>query len=139
MPLHGLVPASPLPPKEPGASRTAVTGCLATANEADAARFPAPAPTRDVAPPVTVTASAGGVVVTHELTHACCLKSEVTTRLSERQVVVREKLLGSPCRCMCASSLRTTVGLLPGSWTVSVELENAGEVRRVAELQVQVP
>jgi hypothetical protein len=124
----------------PGESRTAVQGCLAAAGEAEAARFPARPATRTLAPPVTITAAAGGALVTHQLSHACCLRSAVTTRAEERTVVVLETLSGAPCRCMCSSTLRTQLGLSPGEWTVAVDLDmGAGQgARRLASQQVMV-
>jgi hypothetical protein len=136
--LQGSTPDALTPPTEAGASRSTVSGCLTAANESDATRFPAPAVSRNPAPPVTVTAVPGGALVVHELTHACCLRSQVKTSLSGSRAVVRETLTGSPCRCMCGSTLRTAVALPAGAWTVAVELETGGEVRLVAELPVAV-
>jgi hypothetical protein len=127
-----------VPPASPGASRSAVSGCLTAATEADAGRFPAPPVTRDAAPAVTVTAVPGGALVVHELTHACCLRSQVTSSIAGARAVVRETLSGTPCRCMCGSTLRTAVALPPGTWTVAVELETGGEVRLVSERPVTV-
>jgi len=115
----------------PGEVHTAVEGCLAAGSEAEAARFPARPATRTLAPTVTVAAVAGGAVVTHQVSHACCLRAEVTTRSEERTVTVLETLSGKACRCMCASTLRTRLGLAPGAWTVAVELDlGAGQGRR---------
>jgi hypothetical protein len=124
----------------PGESRTTVQGCLAAASEAEAARFTARPATRALAPPVTITAAAGGALVTHQLSHACCLRSAVTTRAEERTVIVLETLSGAPCRCMCSSTLRTQLGLSPGEWTVVVDLDmGAGQgARRLASQQVTV-
>jgi hypothetical protein len=82
-------------------------------------------------PQVTVTPVAGGVVVSHAFRHACCLRSRILPRFSERTVVVSEKLSGTPCRCMCSSRLRTTVGLAPGKWTVVVDLDSGKGPERV--------
>ena len=127
-----------VPPAGAGASRSAVSGCLTAATESDGSRFPAPPVSRNPAPPVTVTAVPGGALVVHELTHACCLRSQVTSSLDGRRAVVRETLTGTPCRCMCGSTLRTAVALPAGAWTVAVELETGGQVRLVAELPVSV-
>lgn len=114
-----------------GMSRTTVLGCLAAHGESDAARFPVRPPTRSTAPPVAISGIAGGILVTHELAHACCLKSEVTTHIEGTSVVVSERLYGTPCRCMCSSTIRTSVGLAPGTWDVAVELAEGQAVRRV--------
>jgi hypothetical protein len=127
-----------VPPAEAGASRTSVSGCLTAATESEGSRFPAPPVSRNPTPPVTVTAVPGGALVVHDLTHACCLRSQVTSSLDGRRAVVRETLTGTPCRCMCGSSLRTAVALPPGAWTVAVELETGGQVRLVSELPVTV-
>jgi hypothetical protein len=123
---QGAVAAGPIPPADAGASRSVVSGCLTAATESDGSRFPAPPVSRNPAPPVTVTAVPGGALVVHELTHACCLRSQVTSSLDGRRAVVRETLTGTPCRCMCGSTLRTAVALPAGAWTVAVELETGG-------------
>lgn len=122
-----------LPPGDPGTSRSVLAGCLLAASEAEAGRFPPPPALRSAGPKVTLAPVAGGALVSHELEHACCLKGEVATRLEGRTAIVRERLLGTPCRCRCASTLRTAVALTPGRWTVAVEVEEAGAVRRVHE------
>lgn len=122
-----------LPPGDLGTSRSVLSGCLLAASEAEAGRFPPPPALRSAGPKVTLAPVAGGALVSHELEHACCLKGEVATRLEGRTAIVRERLLGTPCRCRCASTLRTAVALAPGRWTVAVEVEEAGAVRRVHE------
>ncbi len=138
------IPVRPRPPVEqqlsPGASHTAVQGCLAVQSESEASRFPVPPPTRSAPPPVTVTAVPGGILVVHELAHACCLKSEVATRVEGESVVVSERLTGTPCRCMCSSTLRTSVGLLPGRWSVALDLDRGRGPERVhAETLIVAP
>jgi hypothetical protein len=132
----GLVPA---PRLAPGAARATIEGCLATATEAAAASFPPPPPTRSSPPPVTVAKVPGGIAVTHRLTHACCLKGNVSTEVSGEAVVIVETLRGTPCRCLCASSLRTIVGLSPGTWEVSVDLDDRGRRRRVLSKKLTLP
>lgn len=139
VPARPPAAAQPLvPPETAGANRAVLSGCLLAANEAEAARFPPPPVLRSAAPAVTVAATPGGALVTHELEHACCLKGAVASHLEGRVAIVRERLLGSPCRCRCASTLRTAVSLPPGAWTVAVEVEEAGAVRRVYEQPFQV-
>ena len=135
-PAAAPAPAAPRPTVErqvaPGETRTTVEGCLAVQGESEASRFPVPPATRSVPPPpVTVTAIPGGLLVTHRLAHACCLRSEVSTHVGAREVVILEKLSGVPCRCMCSSTLRTSAGLAPGRWDVAVDLDTGREVQRV--------
>jgi hypothetical protein len=131
--------AAPTAPAEPGASRSAFTGCLLAADEASAARFPPPPVTRVAGDPsVKVTAAPGGALVEHTLTHACCLRATVTTRLIGRTAAVLEQLGGEACRCRCGSTIRTAVALPPGTFTVTVDLEDSGGVHRVSEQPVTV-
>lgn len=143
-PLHGTIPVPARPTSSvhlsPGAAHTTVEGCLGAANEREAARFPVPpvtrgAPTRTV----TVVPVAGGILVTHELAHACCLRSAITTRVERKRVVIAETLSGVPCRCMCSSTLRTSVGLGPGRWQVEVDLDRGRGAERIHEESVGVP
>lgn len=132
-------PSLPTPPEEPGASRTAFEGCLLAANEADAARFPAPPATRTGGiPPVKVTLVQGGALVEHALTHACCLKAKVETHLAGRTAIVSEVLSGNPCRCRCGSTLRTAIALPSGTWTLVVDLEEGGVKKRVFQQEVRL-
>jgi hypothetical protein len=107
-------------------------------SEADARRFPAPAQTRSGAPMVVIKSVPGGAQVIHQLTHACCLKGEVSTRLDHGKALVTEKLSGSPCRCQCQSKLQTSIRLPPGEWTVTVEVDRNGQAERVVEKELDV-
>jgi len=104
------------PPAEEGGHRFAVEGCAATPNVE-------PPATRGLPPEDKVEASAleGGVLLTHEVGHACCLSAATAVVLEGNKVVVTETLSGTPCRCRCSSSLRTAVGLKPGTWQVEVK------------------
>ncbi len=104
------------PPAEEGGHHFAVEGCAATPNVE-------PPATRGLPPEDKVEASAleGGVLLTHEVGHACCLSAATAVVLEGTRVVVTETLSGTPCRCRCSSSLRTAVGLKPGTWQVEVK------------------
>ena len=118
------------PPATPGASRTELEGCLAAGagDATDGARFPARAASRGGAsdPEVTISKTGTGVVVTHALGHACCLKASVAASVEAGALSIDETLSGDPCRCECRSSIRTAVGLAPGKYTVSVRLHDPG-------------
>lgn len=126
-----------LPPEKPGESRTELSGCLAGGGtEADGSRYPPPPVSRSapVAPKVRINSLAKGVIISHDLDHACCLKADVTTRLEAGRLTVLEKLSGTPCRCMCASTIRTAVGLAPGRYTLAIQVdEGSGPPKTVAE------
>lgn len=126
-------------PTTVGAANTTIEGCLAAATEADAQRFPPKPPTRSSLPVVTIAKVPGGLAITHRLMHACCLKGNVSTNVSGNSVIVSERLSGSPCRCMCTSALRTVVGLPPGAWRVSVDLDDRGRTQRVFSEAVSLP
>jgi len=138
-PSRGEGGAAPVPPAEVGASRTEAQGCLAVASEAEAARFPPPPVTRAPGPPpVRMTPVAGGVLVEHTLTHACCLKAVVTSHAERGTATVSESLMGNPCRCRCGSTLRTAVALPPGRWTLALDVTDSGGTHRVIEQDVEV-
>ena len=142
-PPVGATPAAP-PPSAPAPStaphsRTAFSGCLLAASEAEAASHPPPPVTRAAGPVARITAVPGGVSVEHPLTHACCLTGAVTTRLEGRTAVVTERLSGVACRCRCGSTIRTELSLAPGAWTVAVDLDEGGGPKRVAQSEVVVP
>lgn len=128
-----------VPPADPGAFDTEITGCLeAPPTEADGARFPAPhpiAPTGDAGTPtgfeVRLSALRGGILVSHELSHPCCLRAEVTARVQGPVLTVVETLSGRPCRCTCSSTVRTAVGAPPGRYTVELHLALPGQPERL--------
>lgn len=131
-----------LPPQTPGDNVSDFTGCLslAEATEASGARFPAPVVTRDPPPeePVRVGPMGQGVVISHDLAHACCLQGEVLSELQGSQVLITERLTGTPCGCRCSSTLRTAVGLSPGEYTVILRVQEGEDVREVFKGPVSV-
>ncbi len=133
---HAGQAPGPTPPAVAGESRAEVTGCAASATEADAQRFVSV--TRGLPPPPNIRAVRGGALVVHPLDHACCLKLVATSRLEGSTAIVRETLSGVPCRCQCGSTVTTAVALTPGSWTVAVEVDDAKGLRRVDQQQVEV-
>jgi hypothetical protein len=99
-----------------------VEGCAAHPELADQP------PTRALPPPahLEVQPTAGGVRVVHQVPHACCLRASVTSEVTGTIASVRENLSGTPCRCMCASTLTTVLSLPPGTYQVDVELTVSG-------------
>jgi hypothetical protein len=77
-------------------------------------------------------------VVTHPFEHGCCLKAVVDTKVKGTKVEIVERLVGEPCRCMCHSSIETTVGLTPGNYEVVVTLEVAGSRNEALRQKVTV-
>ena len=71
-------------------------------------------------------------VVTHPFAHACCLKAKSSTRVTGTTVDIVEQLTGSACRCMCESTIETTVGLKPGNYEVVLTLVSTSGDRQEA-------
>ena len=118
-----------LPPATTGESRTEVSGCLANPSAGESARTrSAPAPAPDTSQ-VRVSPMAQGVLVAHDLSHACCLSAQVESRLEGTKLVVIERLTGMPCRCRCNSTLRTAVGLEPGTYELLLQVEEGGRTK----------
>jgi hypothetical protein len=119
------------------AAKAEFTGCLTAANEESASRFPEkPAmrgPGGDEA--VTIAGTDGGLVVSHALNHACCLKGTVTTSVEGKVIQVKELLSGIACRCMCSSTITTRVNAPPGDYTVVVSVAREGEAPKEASRQ----
>lgn len=128
----------PAVPASPGEVALSAAGCVNAGSEDDGAKFAPRAPTRSAAPEVTVTPMRGGASVRHDVTHACCLKASATGRVDGRLAVVTEKLTGVPCRCVCGSTLTSSIALAPGEWKVAVDLDTNGSVRRVGTFEVAV-
>ncbi|MBF5042203.1 hypothetical protein FGE12_07325 [Aggregicoccus sp. 17bor-14] len=115
-----------LPPSTVGKANVAFAGCLAepTASAEAGSRFPPPAaaPTRRGAaePAVQVSALGTGALVTHQLTHGCCLQGRVSSAIEGRTLTLTETLSGESCRCLCSSTVRAAVRLEPGQYTLKV-------------------
>jgi hypothetical protein len=122
-----------LPPAKPGATTSEVLGCLSGDEHtlATGARWPPPSSERPQEA-VRVNPLTGGLIVTHELAHACCLQAQVSAAVAGTAVKVTESLSGAPCACRCASRLRTAVGLTPGRYSVSVVVHGPGSQERTA-------
>ena len=82
--------------------------------------------------------SRDGVRVVHQVPHACCLRAAVVTEVTGTAVFVRERLSGSPCRCMCASTLTTTLPLSPGTYEIAVELDVNGRKQAAPRHQITI-
>ncbi len=134
-PLAGLA-GRVVPPSEVGQSRSAVSGCAAKpeAAEANATRGGLP-----VEEKVEAVAAGHGVVVSHDLPHACCLSAKTAAALEGTKVIVTETLEGTPCRCLCSSTLRTAVGLSKGTWTVEVKTTSPAKSWTAWSGTVEVP
>lgn len=138
-----------LPPSTVGQANVAFAGCLAQATPSAAAgsRFPPPAPTRGgaAAPAVQVGALGTGALVTHQLTHGCCLQGRVSSALEGRTLTLTETLSGASCRCLCSTTVRAAVRLEPGQYTLKVvtregakgAASNAAKVAYEGPLQVK--
>lgn len=131
LPADGLEPAATpvrpvfqskplLPPQRPGESVSEMTGCLAPESRTEGGGARSPAAGHSV---VRLNPIFEGMIVTHELDHACCLRAEISTAVEGAQLRVMEILSGTPCRCRCASTIRTAVGLAPGTYTVWVAVQ----------------
>lgn len=122
-----------LPPAKPGASASEVLGCLSGDEHtlATGGRWPPPSSERPQEV-VRVNPLTGGLIVTHELAHPCCLVAEVSAAVTGTAVKVTEVLSGAPCACRCASRLRTAVGLTPGRYSVAVVVRGPGPEERTA-------
>jgi hypothetical protein len=99
-----------------GRSSTSASGCLTKASRSSERADFAQAGAEVLPIP-------GGVVVTHNLIHGCCLEAKVTASFEHQMVIVRENLTGEECKCDCPSTLQTAVGLTPGDWIVRLLLD----------------
>ncbi|MFT3842105.1 MAG: hypothetical protein QM723_34255 [Myxococcaceae bacterium] len=117
-----------MPPEE-GKSRFQAEGCAAKPEEAEKnanTRGGMPTAADDK---VTPSATSTGIIVSHDLAHACCLKAESAADIQGSAVVITETLSGTACRCMCSSTLKTAVGLKKGTWQVSLKTVEGGTTK----------
>ena len=115
-----------LPPAE-GTSRFVAEGCAAKPEEAEKnANTRGGMPSGDK---VTPSATGTGIIDSHDLAHACCLKAESAADIQGTSVTITETLSGTPCRCMCSSTLKTAVGLKKGTWQVSLKTVEGGNTK----------
>jgi hypothetical protein len=78
---------------------------------------------------VEATGMSTGLVLSHELAHLCCLSAKTSASVEQGKVLITETLSGVACRCRCASTLRTAVGLEKGSYSVEVKVVEPGGER----------
>ena len=123
-------PSAPAPagnaelPTEVGASASSVSGCLASPGRTEQAPRSRAMETK---PELVVTPVEGGVKVAHDVSHACCLESKISTAIEGGTITITESLFGTPCRCMCSSLISTSVRLGPGDYTLKVVVDHNGE------------
>ncbi len=118
-------------------SSTELSGCLAGNKSSAPTRSPS-SPDRSERDSLHISKLGTGIIVTHTLRHACCLLGKVETKVDGHLVRIEEHLTGNPCRCMCRSTLKTSVGLDIGDYTVEVVLDNVGTVETVHREEVSL-
>lgn len=107
-----------------GQARVTLEGCLSAApSEEEGARHVTRAVRGAAAPEVVVSIGGLGVIVAHEIEHACCLSARVETAVEGGELRLTEKLEGKACRCRCSSTIKTEVGLEPGDYTLVLALD----------------
>lgn len=121
-----------------GQSVVRVAGCMAKDVRADGPAARSAPPAEDAA--VRVTSYGAGIHVTHALQHNCCKHGETTAEVDAAAGTVRVvvKLAGEVCRCMCGSTLQTSVGLAEGRYVVTVAVDEDGAARVVHEEAVVI-
>ena len=123
------------PPGKPGTTRFEVEGCAAHPE-----RGTKQAPPRAMYSQtrLEVQPTGGGLIVVHELAHACCLKAKVTSQVKGQTATLRETLSGRPCACICSSTLRSALALEPGTYQVVIELERSKKVEKLRQQEISV-
>jgi hypothetical protein len=120
---------------DPGQSRPTFSGCLAEHKEPSTRAVPRTRQPDEV----LVHVVPGGVVVTHLLTHLCCLEGNVVFSTRGSVATVHELLSGEACRCECQSTIDTAIGLEVGLWTIRVEVEQPFQATQViAEKRIKI-
>jgi hypothetical protein len=124
----------------PAKSRTVMTGCLDNPDARKGqGRRATPGPGPGQSEGVIVEAQGDGAIeVRHNLTHNCCYKAEVDTKVKGAEVRVTETLSGTVCRCNCSSTIRTTVPLKKGDYSVTVDLVQNGKTSTVYEGKISL-
>jgi hypothetical protein len=138
---------------DPGQSRSSFAGCLAGKKQQPSRSVPREGQSSQSQSPqgrsegqsesqsddVLVHVVPGGAVVTHMLTHPCCLEGHVVFSRRGRVATLHELLAGEPCRCECHSTIDTAIGLEVGLWTVRVEVEQPFQPTKViAEKRLKI-
>jgi hypothetical protein len=123
---HADPPANTAVPAASVRSHTETSGCLAKRTR------------RSKEEPASPRATDRGIVVQHGFEHACCLTGRVTTTVTGLDIEVVETLSGRPCRCLCRSTLRTSIPVAPGSYRLAVWLDNRGARTRITAPNLRV-
>ncbi|MDJ0761831.1 MAG: hypothetical protein QNJ97_02485 [Myxococcota bacterium] len=122
-------------PKKP---TTTLMGCLADPEKKDSTAKGAQV--RRGGDKVTVAKGKSGITVSHYLNHLCCLEASVKSAVTGTNITVEEQLSGTPCKCMCSSTIKTSVPLpLPmanKTYKVTVTLDDQGNKKIVHEQEI---
>lgn len=126
--------AGPQPmPSELNTSSVSVAGCLASPGGTEQGSRSRAMDTAPKKPELAVTVVGDGIQVLHDLSHACCLTSKIDTQVSDGVVTVTETLSGTPCRCMCSSTISASVRLAPGAYTLKVIVDENGQKKETEQ------
>jgi hypothetical protein len=85
-----------------------------------------------------VTPLGNGALVTHDFTHACCLSATIDTVVDGNTITVREHLVGTPCRCVCESTIQTRLNVPPGDYDVRLVTDTNGVQAQIGSKSLAV-
>lgn len=125
-------PAAPAPASEASVS-SRFEGCLTEADPEATATRSIPKPDR-----VEVETESGAIHVAHHLNHACCLQAQTRVEQAGQIITLVEKLSGTPCRCRCASVIRSVIAAPSGGYELRLRLEQPSGVAEAHHQNVTV-
>ena len=73
-----------------------------------------------------VTPLDNGAIISHAFAHACCLSATTETTVAASTITIEERLVGTPCRCVCDSTIQTRVNVPAGDYEVRLVVSTNG-------------
>ena len=145
-PASSSSPAAPTPPTPPKPKsieqpkpETVLSGCLTNpAARSGGGTRATPGPERSQREGVSIAALGENIEVTYRLTHNCCHQAAVETSAGQgNRIEVVVKLSGNDCRCMCSSTVKTTIPAEKGkTYTVDVIYDKNGTQSKVHSQEI---
>ena len=133
--------ASAMPPKGPKASaksRSSFSGCLKNPDAANrSAKVASRGPNSEDREGVRVVYRKDNQMeVRHNITHNCCHKATVKTKIIGSTINITETFKGESCRCNCSSSITTLVPLAKGEYNLIITVNTNGDPKSVHSKKV---
>jgi hypothetical protein len=88
--------------------------------------------------------STSSIRIIHRFNHECCLKENITTSIKNFNITITEHLIKNEmiqedvCNCICNSTIETIIELVPGTYSIVIELKEKNNKKIYPAKQITI-